>query len=233
MYSFRLVSAGLGLIVLCQSLVSQAQGTFRNLDFGLSQVPASTPPGTPVAASTALPFWDLYAGPNQATTVLYNAVGLGGVGVSLLSPTDTVDGGIPGHYTVVVQAGLANGSVFSAAIAQTAQIPAGSMSLLFSSTPPNGGGWQVTVGGQQLPVVEVSQGARFNEYGLDISHFAGQVDELRFTALPGTSGANMWLGQIQFSPVAVPEPSLFASMVLGLLAVGAARKRFSSRRFQR
>jgi hypothetical protein len=91
------------------------------------------------------------------------------------------------------------------------------MSLSFVATPPNGGGWQITVGGQSIPVVEISQvDSRFNEYGANISAFAGLTDELRFTMLPGTSSpGNMWLGEIQFSPIGVPEPATPALFAAG------------------
>jgi hypothetical protein len=47
-----------------------AQGTFRNLDFGLSQVPTSTVPNSFVDASIAFPFWTLSGGPCYITVRL-------------------------------------------------------------------------------------------------------------------------------------------------------------------
>jgi len=209
------------LAVLTVASAANGQGTFRNMDFGLSQVPSSTPWGTVVPVNQALPFWTAYyAGTNQVPGVLYNSEHIGSASVDLLSPDDTRDGGIPGHFTAVLQAGTSGLSFASVALAQTAQVPVGTMSLLFVATSPNGGGWQVSVGGQTIPVVEVSQvDSRFNEYGANISAFAGLTEELRFTALPGTSGANMWLGEIQLSPIAVPEPSTVSLAALAGLVL--------------
>src|ERR1051326_8993707 len=143
-----------GLVAVCVSAL--AQGTFRNMDFGLSQVPSSTPSGTLVPVSQAFPFWTAYyAGTNQFTSVAYNGVALGSVLVDLLTPDNTAAGGIPGHYTAVIQAGDYGAGRVSAALAQTAQIPVGTMSLLFVATPPFTAGWQFSVGGQTIPVVEV------------------------------------------------------------------------------
>jgi hypothetical protein len=208
----------LGLGVFLTTFLAGAQGTFRNMDFGLSQVPNTTPWGTEVPVNQAFPFWSAYQGANQLTTVLYNGITAGGANVGLLTPADTADGGIPGHYAGVLQAGVGGGpGLVSAALAQTGQIPDGTMSLSFVATPPNGGGWQITVGGQSIPVVEISQvDSRFNEYGANISAFAGLTDELRFTMLPGTSSpGNMWLGEIQFSPIGVPEPATPALFAAG------------------
>lgn len=227
-----LKSITLSIWLFLSASVGNAQGTFRNMDFGLSQVPNSTPWGTLVPANQALPFWTAFNGINPINLVLYNSVTIGSASVDLLTPDDTTDGGIPGHYTAVLQAGAVNASTVSAAIAQTGQIPAGTMSLLFVATPPSGGGWKVTIGGQSIPVVEVSQvDSRFNEYGANISAFAGLTDELRFTALPGTSSpGNMWLGEIQFSPIPVPEPTTATVFVLGGLLLGwrMLRSRFTA-----
>ena len=42
-----------------------AQGTFRNLDFELAQIPQSQPVGD-VSTAAALPFWAVYYGATQA-----------------------------------------------------------------------------------------------------------------------------------------------------------------------
>src|SRR3974390_1778033 len=66
---------------------ADAQGTFHNMDFGLSQVPNTTPWGTLVPANQAFPFWTAYYdGTNQLSNVLYNGETLGSVSVDLLTP---------------------------------------------------------------------------------------------------------------------------------------------------
>ncbi len=210
------------LEVVCASAVAQ---TFQNIDFGLTHVPNATPWGTQVLVSEAFPFWATYFGVLPTISVGYNGVPGADGGIALITPDDTSDEGIPGHNTAFLQAGSGNFGLVSVALAQTAQFPAGTMSLLFVATPPNGGGWQVSVGGQTIPVVEVSQvDTRFNEYEANISAFAGLTEELRFTALPGTSGANMWLGEIQFSPMEMPEPSTLALVGLGFVGILVLRR---------
>jgi len=144
--------------------------------------------------------------------VKYNGLkGAGAISVDMINPEDKVDGGIPGHNTAVLEAAPAGWPVeIPAAIAQSIQIPVGSTSVLFVATPPNGRGWQVTIDNQSISVIEIAQvDSRFNQYGADISRFAGQIHELRFSALPGTT---MWLGEIQFSPsVARPQLKIVAS----------------------
>src|SRR5579859_5587455 len=100
------------------TFATESQGTFRNMDFGLSQVPSTTSWGTQVPVSQAFPFWAAYYGANQVTTVVYNAVALGSVSIGLLTPDDPADGGIPGHNTAVIQAGSGTFGPLSAALAQ-------------------------------------------------------------------------------------------------------------------
>ena len=165
-------------------LCAYAQGTFRNLDFELSQVPTSTSPGAFVPASQALPLWTVYVGGNQQSTVLYNDLTAGRAAVALLSsdPRNPYRYGvIQGNYAAVLQAGGGG----DAAIAQTGTIPANAMSILFEASAPYGSGWTITIGDQRIPVIEVSTVGSFALYAGDIAAFAGKTEELRFTAVQG------------------------------------------------
>ena len=71
------MKTALFLAMLTVAYVADAQGTFRNMDFELSQVPISTPDQTTVGSSIAIPFWAAYLGTSQQTTVLYNGVTAG------------------------------------------------------------------------------------------------------------------------------------------------------------
>ncbi|MCX6929773.1 MAG: PEP-CTERM sorting domain-containing protein [Verrucomicrobia bacterium] len=77
----------------------------------------------------------------------------------------------------------------------------------------------VSLGGVDLPYSPISAGANYTLYGADISAFAGQLEQLMFTALPG--GNNYWtLDDIQFSTQLVPEPGVFGLAALGALFLG-------------
>ena len=196
--------------------MAHAQGTFRNLDFELAQVPTSTPPSTLVPASEALPLWTAYVGNNQQSTVLYNNLYLGQAVVALLSsdPRNPFPNGvIQGNYTAVLEAGAGG----DAAISQTGTIPPGTKSILFEANMPAASGWTISVGGVTIPVVQVSQvNSYFSLYGGDISAFAGRTEELRFTALLGQGTPdNMFLDAIQFSSSPIPEPSETAMIAFG------------------
>lgn len=194
-----------------------AQGTFRNLDFGLSSVPPSTASGMTVSSASAFPFWNLYVDNNQISTVTYNDLGIGSAEIALLAANSPVGALVPGHNTAVLQAGILSLARVSAGIAQTGVIPTDARSLLFVASAPYDVGWSVTIGSQALPVVQVSPVApNLFLYGGDISAFAGQTEELRFTALAGSGPpVNMFLGDIQFSQVAVPEPAIPALLAFG------------------
>jgi hypothetical protein len=170
-------------LLLCSSLSAHAQGTFRNLDFGLNQVPSSTPPGTSVSTAQALPFWSAYIGGVQQSSVTYNLNPTPGAQVSLISPDSLSGPIIPGGYGVSLSAALLpNGS--STSIAQTGQFPvwAGTLQFVASGQTLNTDFWGVTVNGMNIPVFEKSQiGLGLYLYQGDISAFAGQTAELRFS----------------------------------------------------
>jgi len=228
------MQANNALVLLSSALLfavtAQAQGTFRNLDFELAQVPSSTPPGTLLPASTAIPFWTPYVGGNPQDTVLYNKLYLGTAVVALLSsaPGNPVPNGvIQGNYTAVLEAGAGG----DAAISQTGTIPANAVSIMFEASAPYGSGWTITVGGVTIPVFELASLPAHPGvflYGGNISAFAGQTEQLRFTATLGPSPpVSMFLDAIQFSSAVVPEPSESVLIALGafLLVLIEMRRR--------
>lgn len=205
----------LGLLFCCVLcfLSARAQGTFRNLDFELAQIPSGTPQGSLIPVSTALPFWNVSIGSSQQTTVLYDWSYLGTAVATLQDRHSQFGTVLQGNYTVGLEAGE-GGDV---SIAQTGMIPVGTKSLLFMANMPEASGWQVTVGDIKIPVAPLYQVApTMFIYVGDTSAFAGQTEQLKFTAFSGPSAPEeMILDAIQFSPIAVPEPS-----ALGLLGCG-------------
>ena len=72
----------------------------------------------------------------------------------------------------------------------------------------------------------ISNTLNYTIYGADISAYAGQTGQLLFTA-PLQTGA--LLDNIQFSSVAIPEPSALTLFALGSLLLGWHRCRNSAR----
>ena len=76
----------------------------------------------------------------------------------------------------------------------------------------------------------VGTGPNYTLYGADISAWAGQTEELTFSALQSSFGLNDWIiDDISFSQTAVPEPGAGALVAIGALLFGA-RKWFVRRR---
>ncbi len=212
----------LELAALCDNGLAQG---FVNLDFASANISPGTQPNSLVTASAALPGWSVYVGSSQRRTVLYNALDLGTAMVALLGP-GSPDSGIPGSaYTPVLQAGEGFSGPVSADIAQTGLIPVGTKSLLFEASSPYQAGWQITVAGQVIPVSQGPQiGAASYEYVGDISVYAGQNAELRFTALAAVgSFVSMYLDSISFSPNPAPEPGTCALLLCGAALLGINR----------
>jgi hypothetical protein len=95
-----------------------------------------------------------------------------------------------------------------ASIFQTGQVPLTSQSLIYSG----GSALEVLFNGQMLAPVALSNVASHTVWGVNISAYAGQSGELRFTApwLDTPSHAGVILDDIQFSPAPVPEPGVYA-----------------------
>jgi hypothetical protein len=202
----------LGVLVLVSN-TGLAQGTFQNLDFEHPILPLTPDQINRVPTSDALPGWAAYIGGIQIDRVVYNGISLGAAMISFHGPESSMVPVIQGQYRVYLQPGW--GPDFThVAIAQTGTIPTTALSLRFYMAYA---GPEVLFKGQQLSTTLLGAGPNGSElFGVDISAFAGQTGELRFEG----SGV---LDNIQFSPNAVPEPSVVA--LLGLAAMGFAWRR--------
>ncbi len=198
---------------------SRAQGAFVNLNFesANASVLGTNGSGRVVSATQALPGWTVYIGGLQSSQVFYNDPSLGAASVGLVGPNSGPI--LQGSYTAVLNADeFTFTGANSAAIGQTGQIPQNAQTLIFWSSPANS--LQAAFDGQMLPLIQLGSGANYVIEGANISSFAGQTGELRFTvpfALTWT--AFSYLDNIQFSTNALPVPEPAASM---LFLVGAA-----------
>ncbi len=202
------------LAVLCLATylsraMLHAQPTFRNLNFeGATIIPVGA--GSPsVFASFALPFWTAYVGETGLGTILYNNLTIGSPDVSIHDAASLFQP-LNGNYSVVLQA--AAGGNPTASIAQSGQVPADARALIFNAVSVNN--LQVTLAGSPLSLVQLGNTPNYSVIGADISSFAGQIGELRFTGLNQPIPA-VALDNIRFSSVEVPEPSVMYLFVIG------------------
>jgi hypothetical protein len=198
-----------GLALLLSVAGALGQGNFVNLGFESARIildPTSPYYPGAVQASNAIPGWTLLGGVANPD-VLYNDVSLGAPAVSIHDTGDSE--GFPpiqGNYSVYIQ-----GLDSTTGIAQTGQIPANARSLTFLSYFTR---VDVTFNGQAIPYGIIGTGPNYTIYGGDISAFAGQTGQLRF------SGNGGMLDNIQFSNLPIPEPGVFGLAALGALLLG-------------
>jgi hypothetical protein len=201
-----------------------AQGTFQNLNFESANPGTTFSFGVPV--SSALPGWTVTIGGVQQTDVGVNTFSTGAPAVSLIAPGGPVPA-IDGNYSVFL-----TGSTAVSSISQSGLIPSGMESLFFDAQQGTGGGGNGTlslmVGNQTVPITPVETESGYTVYGANISAWAGDPEQLTFSASEATSGLNNWtLDDISFSPTATPEPNTLALIVMGgaAFAVRQWRKR--------
>ena len=205
----------LNLTLLCQGSL------FLNLDFQSPNVNAIT--GVEVQVRDAIPGWQLQTGNYPVHAMLYNNICLSCPSASLGGPTHPSRGDI---FTFVMKSGITSSGFLAESIYQTGDVPADTRSLQFvAAISPNIDSLHVSLGGQQLPLIQFEMAGPFFEYRYeaDVSAWSGKTAELRFTVGPGTfpDGAGGILANIHFSPDALPatpEPSTWALLCTGLAA---------------
>jgi hypothetical protein len=215
----KFAPAVFAILLLLGKQEGNCQSAFQNLDFESANVPdvPTNGFGTPVSVGEGMPEWTvnpLYTG----FGVGHNTISLGGAVVAIEGPQWPSSQILEGNYTAYV-VGSTFGTPESAYIAQTGEIPLGSESLQFFASPF--ANFQVTFGGQPIPVEQIGVGPNYYIMGGDISTYAGQTGELRFTALPDTGG---YLDNIQFSVSPVPEPGTLALFTTGAVLLALRRR---------
>ena len=206
------------------ALTSRGQ-SFQDLDF---EAPTFVPAGSGYQGSVdpdlALPGWTAYWGTTPAPFILHDNEFLDSAGISILDTNglygySLLSQTLEGQYTLLLQGGFSLTSYpnrQSVAVAQTGQIPSWARSMTFLVSGQN---FDVSVGGQSRPLI--------NGDSVDVSAFAGQTVEIRFTAFPqpppGLAINFVYLDDISFSPVSVPEPATIGLLLAAFLLLALCR----------
>ena len=213
--------------LLSVSISAHAQGSFQNLDFESANLSGSLPGGVPI--TNALPGWQGYLGGNQTYIIIYDTLSLGAAAISVHDSASSKPP-IQGSYSVILQPQFNPNNEpgrDSAAIAQSGQIPDGSLSVQFYSGSES---MQATFNGQNIPLTQLGATGSYLILGGDISSFAGQTGELRFTMPSVAFSYNIpYLDNIMFSTQPVPEPSTLGLLALGALFLGWQLRREARR----
>jgi len=214
MKHFNLMSS-----IVCVSCACHVNGQgFMNLDFEDAVIvpdPTSVYYPWEVYAFNAISGWTPYVNGIPQQNIFFNVTPISAAEVTL---QDSESGFAPveGQYTVWLFGQSRPGGVGgdSAAIGQTAQIPATSQSLVFWGLIE---GTQITFDGQLLQFQNTGTTGSYSVYAADISAYAGQTGELLFTAPFNQGGI---IDNIQFSNIPIPEPGVLSLFALGLLGLG-------------
>jgi hypothetical protein len=172
----------LSAIALASVSLVRAQGTFQDLNFEEANIVPIPGQQYAITVANALPGWAVDYGNVQQTQIFYNDASLGATQVTLDANGYPGTPGpiLEGNFSVLLQAGFVNGTLTSASINQTGQIPSGTQSLLFDSAsggfssqqPP-----EVFIGNDLLTLFPVGTGqgvsTSYTIYGANIFAWAG------------------------------------------------------------
>ena len=150
--------------------------------------------------------------------IFHNGTSLGGAAIAIEGPQFNPSFILRGNYSAYLVGNFSGPPIESASIWQTAQVPQTARSLYFisHSVLGPGSGFDVKLGNVSIPVTDMGSTSQYTIWAGDISIFAGQTEQLMFTAPPGQGG---FLDQITFSTLSVPEPSTVSLAALAALAL--------------
>jgi hypothetical protein len=208
-----------------------AQGIFQNLGFESAAFPGA--PVDPVYGrydiSNAMPGWTAYVGARRESLILHNNAFLDSAGIGIMDracDTNMLGGFcrvIEGNSTALLESGYdLNGTgPQDVSLTQTGLIPSDARSVRFKGVIP-AGVFHVWLAGQEMPVYPLLDQPGYTLYGADVSPYAGQGAELRFTVGFHSVG---WLDSVQFSSTPVPEPAAWVLFLAGAGVAGMIRTR--------
>jgi PEP-CTERM motif len=196
--------------------------SFANLNFESATVVSNNPAFGFLDWSLALPSWSHSAGPDTGA-VYYSSTHVGLTPWFLLvSANSRPDSLLQGNFSVSFANGFGNsngtGPLLGSYLSQTGLVPANTQSIRLQAKGPVA----VSLGGINIPLVPLGG----NEFGANVSSFAGSITELKLLNASTTSQDPVVFDNIRFSNVAVvPEPAGAWLMGAGLLAVMWRRRR--------
>ncbi len=203
------------LTALC-GLPALAQGSFVNLDFEAATLSPISHGFEPVA--DALPGWSVVYGTNLVTLISINGYQSAGKSGVILYDMSLVPFPLFGRYFAgFVRDGL---DPIDVSMFQTGTVPSDALSLRFyvnGGVPWIAGDMEVRLNNTHLSLQNLGLISGNYLISADVSSFAGQIAELRFTSVARRpeGGIQTFMDNIGFSPLPVPEPSIVALLMLG------------------
>ena len=191
--------------------------------------------------SDALPGWRVFFGSSNSpvNNVQHNGFNLGLINATVFGPNYdfahlnlTI---IEGRFMPFLQTGVSGlpPATPDVTIEQTGLVPVSAQSLQFKVGLNSQIGvgrdtnFLVSLNGQTLSLVPLGATSTYATYGVDVTSFAGQVSDLRFTSFSTVARPYNWVAvdSFQFLPMAVPEPSNWALLALGSALLWRATRR--------
>ena len=214
------------------ALPSAFAATFQNLDFdsATTNITLSLPPDQGVGygpASDLLPGWQLFQGTDPVSLVGYD---LYPISFRVASLYDANSQGFPapvsGRYSLGLYPGYNDNAPFEYqpfSLVQTGDIGANVQSIRFINY---GGPFELRVNGTLIPlsyeyqVAGTNLDTRLANVTGDVTAFAGQTVQLKFTTVDVAGSVVNGLDVIELSTQAAPEPGETALFLLGLCLMG-------------